>query len=172
MQRMQRKDERHEYALPQPPGHALQQREQQRGADRMNQHIDEMMPACVEPEQLKIQHVRKPGHRKPVRCVASRERPNNPAPADPVPYRRIVQQPLTVVKTEKREVVDLAINNQRGRKQKQINRAIRWPLARCPVPFHWPLAPGPWPLPLRLSALLSPSRAGAKFGSSRSASEN
>jgi hypothetical protein len=63
---MHSKHRRHEGARPEAPGHLLQDEEQQRNAERVQDQVHEMVTGRVQAEQLNVEKTRHGGHRRPV----------------------------------------------------------------------------------------------------------
>ena len=78
---MDREHSGDERACPHRSRHFFQGKKKQDCGDTVQQHIDEVMPAGLEPEQLAIQHVRDGGERMPVLRMNVGERPTNTMPA-------------------------------------------------------------------------------------------
>ena len=100
-----------------------QQRKQQRGVGRVEQHVDEMMRAGIGAEQFAIQHVREPGERMPVRRVETRERPAEAVPRQAGQHGMIFGDVFLVVEIHEAVMHDRQINHQRGEREQQGDEA-------------------------------------------------
>ena len=78
----------------------------------VQQHVDQVMPAGVEAEQLDVQHVRKPGQRKPVRRLGGRERPLHAGRRHALAHVRIGGNVIGIVKIDEIEASDRQIRKE------------------------------------------------------------
>ena len=84
-------------------------------SEAVQQHVDEMMPAGLESEQLAIHHVRNGGERMPVLCVNVGERPGKSRRRDAARYNRLSVDVDIVVVIDKVVPKRLAKNQPRDR---------------------------------------------------------
>jgi len=66
MQGMQREQPRHRRAAPDRASRALEQQVEQQRVDGVDQQAREVMPAGLQPEELRVEQVRQPSDRLPV----------------------------------------------------------------------------------------------------------
>src|ERR1035438_9620899 len=118
---MQGEKESYERATPQSSGHPLQRGEQEQTAQRVKQHIGQVMPSAAQPEELTIRHLRKPCQRKPILGVRGSERPNHTFPRQSRAHVVVFGDVLRVVKVDEIEMPNRAVHCQSGEEQQQIN---------------------------------------------------
>ena len=80
MQRVEREKRSDQSAAPRSLRHAAKSDKEKRGVRRVQQDVNQMMPAGPEPKDLAIDHVRDPGEGMPVAGRKRCERPNYIAP--------------------------------------------------------------------------------------------
>ena len=97
MERVQAEQRRHHRAAPDETSQPPQPQEQQHRVGGMAHQIGGVMPAGAQPEQLHIQHMRKPRQRMPVAGMKMAERPDHARPRQPVQHLRILEDILRVV---------------------------------------------------------------------------
>jgi hypothetical protein len=91
-------------------GHALQKREEEQSADRVQNHVRPVMHSGVESEDLAIEHVRKAGERKPIVVVEGSEGPPDAIPAESIADVRIIGDVNGIVIIDEIVRADLAVN--------------------------------------------------------------
>lgn len=96
----------------------------------MEADVGEVMPTAVETEKLVIQHVRKPGQRKPVRIAKSSEGPGQTIPRQTGTNLRVFGDIDAIVETDETVTPNLAINRKNRDEQQQAYQQIDERIAR------------------------------------------
>src|SRR4051812_19426010 len=82
-----------------------------------------MVPPRIQPKQLAVQHMRKPGEGMPVEGMRIHERPYESPARQTVPHHRIVEVVNVVVVLNKIEVTHRPISCQSSQNQNQTNQS-------------------------------------------------
>src|SRR5215469_15528468 len=90
----------------------------------MEADVREVMPTAVETEKLVIQHVRKPGQRKPVRIAKSSEGPGQTIPRQTGTNLRVFGDINGIVETDEAVTPDLDINRKNRDEQQKVYQQI------------------------------------------------
>src|SRR6266480_3770454 len=76
-------------ASPHRIGHLLQRNKKKDGRQGVEEYVRKMMPSCLQPVQLAVEHMRHSGQRMPVHGMNMSECPGNTANAEPTSYFRV-----------------------------------------------------------------------------------
>ena len=96
----------------------------------MEADVREVMPTAVETKKFTIQHVRKPGQRKPVRIAKSSEGPGQTIPRQTGTHLRVFGDIDGIVETDEAITSDLGINHKNSDEQQKVYQQIDERIAR------------------------------------------
>ena len=113
---------RHKRAAPQAPGHLPQHQKQQHRRGGVQQDIDQMMSAGVQPEELAVQHVGKRGERNPVGDLRVGKGPAHRLHGQSLFHHRVLIHILVVIIIDELKMRRLSEDGQNHQHQKNANR--------------------------------------------------
>ena len=93
----------------------LQQPKQEQDISCMQQHVNHMVSAWIEPEELAVRHVRKPRHRVPVSCLQTAKGPTEVRKVQSGANMTVSGDVVGIVKVQEIVVDDWKIQQQCGR---------------------------------------------------------
>jgi hypothetical protein len=103
MQRVQGKERGHGAALPERPRHRPEDNEEEQGVGGVQKEAHQVVPPCVQTEELDVGHVHEPGERVPVVDVGGGKGPDEAVYGQPLPDDRIVGDVVIVVEDDQRQ---------------------------------------------------------------------
>lgn len=118
---MKRKKHRQSRAAQMRSGHLPEQKENQNRVDHVKEDVDRMRGGCARPEELGVQHQRKPRERMPVASVTRGERPMDVRQREAAVDVRITEEIFVIIEIHEAVMPDGRINNDRCQGQKQAN---------------------------------------------------
>lgn len=120
---MPREQRRGKCTRPESIRQTEQQHENQNGVCRVKNRIHHVMRAGLEAEQFAIRHVRNPGQRMPVACVAGCKSPAQSAPSQSILDDDIFGDVIIVIEDAEVITGHREINDQSDEQKQQRNEA-------------------------------------------------
>jgi hypothetical protein len=106
-------------ALPERPGHSIENKKQQQRARRVKHHVCQMVRPGVHAEKLHVQHVRKPRQGMPVAGVSRGKGPNYVSTRQTTSYVRVLADVVGIVIAHKVVAEHLCVDNEDHNRQNQ-----------------------------------------------------
>ena len=122
---MNRKERRDEGAPPGRARHLPEDKEEEKNANRVQEHIDEMIAAGVKTKDLGVQHERDRSQRVPVTDQRMREGPLQSLPCQAITDRGILVNVGTVVVVDEVKAERLAKDDPGNRNQAKTDDGCR-----------------------------------------------
>ena len=97
VERVPAKQGGHTEATPEGAREPVEDEEEQQGVDEVEEQIREVMPDRIEPEELNIEHVGKPGEGMPVGSITAGEGPGDICPTQTGQHVRVLRHVFRVV---------------------------------------------------------------------------